>query len=62
MSKELKKAIVNYMFDNAAEFQLSNDTRAKFKQYIYDETGNYCFGGSDVSDFITAAEKLVRGY
>ena len=59
MHKDLKKAIVNYMFDNATEFQLVSATTTKFHQYIFEGTG-YAFGGEDVLEFIRMTEKLVK--
>ena len=60
MNKELKKTIVNYMFDNATEFQLINATSEKFRQYLYTEQGKYCSGGEQVAAFIFDVEKLVK--
>ena len=62
MNKELKKAIVNYMFDNATEFQLINATQERFRQYIYTEKGDYCYGGQLVVDFVSDVNKLVNNY
>lgn len=62
LNKQLKRAIVNYMFDNAAEFQLINTTTDKFRQYIYTEQGEYCFGGEQVSKFIGDVGRLVNNY
>ena len=60
MNTELKKAIVNYMFDNAKEFQLVNATTEKFRQYIFTPDGDWCFGGQKVSEFIKMTEKIVK--
>jgi hypothetical protein len=60
MNKELKKAIVNYMFDNSTEFQLLNATTEKFRAYIYDADGEYLIGGQTVGNFISEAAKLIR--
>ena len=60
MNKELKQAIINFMFENNTEFQLINKTTEKFRQYIYDASGNYCFGGKAVHSFIQIADKLVN--
>jgi len=60
MNVELKKAIVNYMFDNAKEFQLNNATTEKFRQYIFTPEGSYCFGGNEVAEFIRMTEKIVK--
>ena len=62
MNKELKKAIVTYKYDNATEFQLINATQERFRQYIYTEQGEYCYGGEQVAAFILDVEKLVKNY
>jgi len=59
MKKELKQAIVNYIFDNEKEFQLVNNTTDKFRAYIYDSKGGYLIGGEDVKDFINQAIELL---
>jgi len=58
MHIELKKAIFNYMMENTTEFQLVNNTRHEFKQYIFDPKGDYCIGGEEVDKFILAVAKL----
>lgn len=60
MNTELKKAIVNFIFDNEKEFQLPNATTNKFRPYIYDDKGEYLIGGQEVSKFIDEAIKLLR--
>ena len=62
MRKELKKAIIDYMFENLNHHQLVNSTTTHFRQYIYTEKGDYCIGGKDVSDFIDAVEKLLKSF
>lgn len=59
MKKELKQAIVNFIFDNEKEFQIINTTTDKFRPYIYDNEGEYLIGGKDVYDFIKDAIKLL---
>lgn len=59
MKKELKKAIINFIFDNDKEFQLHHAVTNKFRQYIYDSDGNYIIGGEDVSNFIDEALHLI---
>ncbi len=59
MKKELKQAIVNYIFDNEKNFQLVNNTTDKFRAYIYDSKGEYLIGGDDVKDFINQAIELL---
>ena len=60
MKKELKKAIIDFIFDNEKEFQLHNATIEKFRPYIYDANGNYLIGGEDVANFISKAIKLLQ--
>ena len=59
MNLELKKAIVNYMFDNANQFQLVNSTKSEFRQYIYTLEGAYIIGGEEVGEFINLVDKEV---
>ena len=60
MKKELKKAIIDFIFEKEKEFQLHNATIEKFRPYIYDATGNYLIGGEDVANFISKAIKLLQ--
>lgn len=60
MRKELKLDIINFMFENDKEFQLVNATNEKFRQYIYDNSGNYCIGGEEVHEFILSVDKLLK--
>ena len=60
MRTELKKAIIAYIFENKLDFQLHNATNYKFKNYIYDDKGEYLIGGEDVSKFIDNAIKLLN--
>lgn len=59
MRKELKIAIINWLFENKNVFNITNECRNAFRAYIYDETGHYLIGGEDVSDFIDEAESLL---
>ncbi len=59
MKKELKQAIINSIFDNEKDFQLTNNTVDKFRNYIYDSSGSYLIGGEDVSDFIKKSIDLI---
>lgn len=59
MNKELKKVIMQFIFDNDKEFSITNATIAKFRPYIYDGDGNYLIGGEEVSEFISNAIKLI---
>ena len=60
MNLELKKAIVNFIFDNSNEFQIINATKNNFRLYIYNDQGNYLIGGQEVAEFISEAIKLLR--
>jgi len=60
MKTELKKAIVNFIFDNEKNFQLHNATTEKFRPYIYDATGNYLIGGEEVSIFVGEIIKILK--
>jgi hypothetical protein len=60
MRKELKKAIIDYIFEKKKEFQLTNSVTTKFRAYIYDGEGNYLIGGEEVYDFIIEAIKLIE--
>jgi hypothetical protein len=59
MNKDLKKAIIDFMFENEKVFGLNTHTRNHFKQYVYTPEGEYCFGGEVVSNFISDVEKLI---
>lgn len=59
MHIELKKAIVNWMFEHKNEFQLTNATREQFRQYIYTPEGNHIIGGEEVSEFISSVNKNI---
>lgn len=59
MKTELKKVIVNFIFDNITNFQITNTTVYMFRAYIYDADGNYLIGGEEVKNFICDAVKLI---
>ena len=59
MKKELKIAIINFIFENEKDFQLTNNTTDKFRLYIYDGNGSYLIGGENVKDFIKKAIELI---
>lgn len=59
MKKELKQAIINFIFENEKDFQIINNTTEKFRLYIYDNSGEYLIGGEDVRDFIKNAIQLL---
>ena len=47
MKTELKKAIIDCIFDNVNEFQLTNFVVDKCRPYIYDDKGMYLIGGQE---------------
>jgi len=59
MNIELKKAIINSIFEEINQFQLINLIIARYRPYIYDNDGNYLIGGKDVATFIEKAIKLI---
>lgn len=59
MQYELKKAIIEYIFDTRNDFQLHNNTIDKFRLYIYDDKGEYLIGGARVAEFIREAIDLI---
>ena len=59
--QELKKAIINWLFDNKNAWQRTNACRDYFRPYIYDSNGNYLISGEEVSDFISNVDKLIYG-
>jgi len=59
MRTQLKKAIIEFIFENEKEFQITNHTTNHFRAYIYDEKGEYLIGGEEVAEFIKQAIKLI---
>ena len=59
MKKELKQAIINFIFKNEKVFQLKNTTTTEFKEYIYTSKGEYLIGGEEVYKFILNAIQLL---
>ena len=59
MKKELKQAIVKFVFDNENDHQLVNNTVKEFSDYIYSKSGNYLIGGKEVRDFIVNIIKYL---
>lgn len=60
MNIQLKKAIVDFMFENRLDFQIINNTHEHFREYIYTIKGEYLIGGREVSEFIHMADKLIK--
>lgn len=58
---ELKKSIIDWLFDNKNAWQRTSACREYFRPYIYNVDGNFLIGGEEVSDFITEADKLIYG-
>jgi len=59
MNWTLKRVILDYIFDNKDVWGLTNHTVNEFRQYIYDDKGEFIIGGEQVYNFIKQAEKLV---
>lgn len=59
---ELKKTIIDWLFDNKDAWQRVNTCKECFRSYIYNADGNYLISGKEVSDFITEMDKLIYGY
>ena len=60
MENELKKAIIEKIFENQNDFQLVNNTIDNFKSYIYNQDGEYLIGGEAVAEFIKQAIDLIK--
>lgn len=58
MNKELKDAIIKAVQENKDEFQLTNFINACFREYIYDDRGEYLIGGEKVAQFINDFIKI----
>ena len=58
---ELRKAIIDWLFENKNEWQRINACVEYFRPYIYKEDGNYLIGGQEIYAFIKNADKLVYG-
>ena len=59
MHNELKKAIIKWLLEHENEWQRLNACTKEFRNYIYDNEGNYLIGGEAVSDFIDKADDLI---
>ena len=59
MKPQLKKAIIDFIFEREKDFQINNAVIQKFKPYIYDPDGNFLIGGDEVYEFIKDAIKLI---
>ena len=61
MYKELKKLIIDWMFENEFLFQRLNGCVEAFRPYIYGPDGNFLIGGEAVYEFIKKADALIYG-
>ena len=62
MNKYLKQDIFNWLIENEHEWQRVTSCVLAFRPYIYDSEGNYLkYGGKEVADFISKADKLIYG-
>ena len=59
MHKELKKEIIKWLLENENEWQRLIACTKEFRNYIYDNEGNYLIGGEEVSNFIEEADDLI---
>ncbi len=59
MRTELKKQIILWIFNNVNEFQIVNQCKQAFREYIYNSKGEYLIGGEDVSEFINCQINLI---
>lgn len=57
--KELKKAIIDWLYENENRWQRVNSCKSEFAEYIYNNKGEYLIGGKEVADFVIYAEKLL---
>lgn len=57
--KELKKEIINWLIENENMYQRVNNCVDAFKQYIFNDKGNFIIGGDDVHMFIIDADALI---
>lgn len=60
MRRELKKAIIDWLYENHKDFSRVNSCTSAFSAYIFDSHGEYLIGGEDVANFIRAADKLIN--
>lgn len=59
MHKELKKEIIKWLLENENEWQRLIACTKEFRNYIYNDEGNYLIGGEEVSNFIEEADDLI---
>lgn len=59
MNKDLKKAIIEWLFKHENQWQRVNACHEEFRNYIYNKDGEYLIGGKDVSEFIRKADNFI---
>ena len=59
INTELKKAIIDYIFEIKDTRNRHNNVIATFKRYIYDENWNYLIWWKEISDWIDEINKLI---
>lgn len=62
MRLELKKAIIDWLYENEHRWQRVRACTDAFWQYISDENGDYIIGGEDVNVFIHIADDMLFRY
>lgn len=61
MQYSLIKEILNFIIDNKDEFQIHKRTTRQFRDYIFNDQGEYlAHGGKQVSEFINKSIKLIQ--
>lgn len=58
---DLKETILLWLLKNENTWNRINSCIDFFRNYIYDDKGNYLIGGKNVSIFIEKADKLIYG-
>lgn len=62
MRLELKKAIIDWLIDNEHRWLRVTECSKAFRQYIYDDDGEFIIGGEEVNIFIHLADELLFHY
>ena len=57
--KELRKAILDWLFENENAWNRVNACVEQFRMYIYDGRGQFLIGGKEVLGFIREADMLM---
>lgn len=59
MNRELKKAILDWLYEHPDAWQRTNACREAFRPYLYDYNGNWLIGAEEIDEFISKAAKLI---